>query len=349
MPFGEPIDQCIRGGFYGAEEAEKANRECYGAAAGPMYSAPAKQRTSFSEARTDTAKCVFAGGLRGYWWLRESADDVVVLVHGIHQHARMYEGFAKRLVTEGYNVFGYDLRGFGASGGTRGMLSTGAFDQAVDDLHAAITLARGRVSSGGRLVVFGHSLGGLIACMLATQPTPSNVDAFVLSSPSVALAPALKAIGPLLPCVPGGTLLAQMDLADASNNAAFKSAWQAQPASLCDPKKSFRVAYVVQARKAILTVRRRLAQHSGAVPFGGALILCGGLDLNVHDHGACRDLHHTMQQRTGPEKSSTLKEYPYKKHELIFEDGGFGPGENEVVDDIVAWISAPRSGAFAKA
>ena len=151
------------------------------------------------------------GELQGRWWACDGANSVVVLCHGVHQHAGMYEDFAQRLHGEGFAVFGYDLRGFGGSAGERGMTAENAFEQAMVDLKEAVEFATKHIT--GKCFVFGHSLGGLVACLLATEVS-HKVDGFLLSSPSVAVAPLLKAahMRTVLSCLPGAMALATYEL-----------------------------------------------------------------------------------------------------------------------------------------
>ena len=107
----------------------------------------------------------------------------VVLVHGIAEHSGRYEHVGTWLAAAGLKVVGFDLRGFGASTGRRAYVErwTEIHDDVADRLAAA------RASAGGRpVVLWGHSLGGLIAlgyCVAATpRPLP---DALVLSAPAL--------------------------------------------------------------------------------------------------------------------------------------------------------------------
>jgi len=83
------------------------------------------------------------------------AKATVVFSHGNAGSIGHHLGFVMWLVEAGYNVVTYDYRGFGKSGGTvdrRGM---------VDDVKAAFAYAGRRADvDAGRLVSYGHSLGG---------------------------------------------------------------------------------------------------------------------------------------------------------------------------------------------
>ena len=85
----------------------------------------------------------------------KSAKATVVFSHGNAGSIGHHLGFCTWLVEAGFNVITYDYRGFGKSGGSpdrRGM---------IDDVKAAFAYARKRPDiDAGRLVSYGHSLGG---------------------------------------------------------------------------------------------------------------------------------------------------------------------------------------------
>ena len=113
---------------------------------------------------------------------------VVLLVHGLGEHAGRYDHVARRLNSWGFAVRGPDQYGHGESGGARGGLPTA--HRLLDDLADIIDSTRLRMSSKMPLILLGHSLGGLVAARfvsLAMRP----VEALVLSSP--ALDPGLSA------------------------------------------------------------------------------------------------------------------------------------------------------------
>ena len=105
----------------------------------------------------------------------------VLLVHGLGEHSGRYEHVGAQMAAAGLEVFAYDLRGMGGSGGRRGDVERWA--QFHDDLGER--LAAVRAGAGGRpVVVYGHSLGGLISAgyLLGDRPRP---DVAVLSSPAL--------------------------------------------------------------------------------------------------------------------------------------------------------------------
>lgn len=106
---------------------------------------------------------------------------VVMLVHGLGEHAGRYEHVARRLNDWGFAVRGYDQYGHGESGGLRGGLPSD--NRLVEDLADVLTSTRARMDRDTPLILFGHSMGGLVAArMVALGLVP--VEGLVLSSPA---------------------------------------------------------------------------------------------------------------------------------------------------------------------
>ncbi len=118
---------------------------------------------------------------------------IVVLVHGLGEHAGRYEHLARRLTGWGFAVLGYDQCGHGKSAGARGRLPNTM--RLIEDLNDILQSARRRLAPGQKLVVLGHSLGALVTCVLVLL-RDVRADALVLSSP--AFSPLLSAWQKLL-------------------------------------------------------------------------------------------------------------------------------------------------------
>jgi alpha-beta hydrolase superfamily lysophospholipase len=116
------------------------------------------------------------------WPLPEGVElrGVVLVVHGLGEHAGRYGHVASRLNGWGFAVRGYDQYGHGESDGVRGTLpSTGRL---LDDLTDVIESTRARMAPGLPLILLGHSMGGLVtACLVALRSVP--IEGLVLSSP----------------------------------------------------------------------------------------------------------------------------------------------------------------------
>jgi alpha-beta hydrolase superfamily lysophospholipase len=115
---------------------------------------------------------------------RQRPRAVVLIVHGLGEHAWRYDTVAQRLNEWGFCVRGYDQRGHGDSGGARGVLPDD--DALLDDLEELIEDTRRHIAQPWScpLILLGHSMGGLVASAFV-QRAISPVDALVLSSPAL--------------------------------------------------------------------------------------------------------------------------------------------------------------------
>ena len=107
---------------------------------------------------------------------------VVLLVHGLGEHAGRYEHVAEQLNSWGFAVRGYDQHGHGESAGVRGGLPTDT--RLLDDLAEVVDDTRARMASDVPLILLGHSLGGLVAAHFVALQL-RVVEALVLSSPAL--------------------------------------------------------------------------------------------------------------------------------------------------------------------
>ena len=118
---------------------------------------------------------------------------VVIVVHGLGEHAGRYESVALELNALGFAVRGYDQCGHGESGGARGSLPTDA--RLLDDLADIVDSTRSRLRSTTPLILLGHSMGGLVVARFVSLGIRA-VDGVILSSP--ALNPGLSGLQKLL-------------------------------------------------------------------------------------------------------------------------------------------------------
>lgn len=102
-------------------------------------------------------------------------------VHGLGEHGGRYEHFSEWLVSRGCRVIVGDLRGHGRSAGTR--THVGNFDEYAADL--GLVWQHFNLQHGST-VLFGHSMGGLVA-VRAVQSGAVHPGALVLTSPLLGL------------------------------------------------------------------------------------------------------------------------------------------------------------------
>ncbi|QTN34266.1 alpha/beta hydrolase [Akkermansiaceae bacterium] len=103
------------------------------------------------------------------------AKGTVVFSHGNAGSIGHHLGFVLWLVEAGYQVFMYDYRGFGKSGGEldrKGM---------VEDVKGAFAYVAARKDvDAGKLISFGHSLGGAKSVAALSEKQPEGLRAIVI-------------------------------------------------------------------------------------------------------------------------------------------------------------------------
>jgi nucleoside-diphosphate-sugar epimerase/pimeloyl-ACP methyl ester carboxylesterase len=109
------------------------------------------------------------------------ADPTFLLTHGLGAHARLLTPLALRLREHGFNVVAMDRPGHGLSEGRRGDCP---IDRALDVIELGIAFARSRFA--GPVVLFGHSLGGILTwCALTREPDAEAAVCFTVGHPDV--------------------------------------------------------------------------------------------------------------------------------------------------------------------
>ena len=156
---------------------------------------------------------------------------VVLIVHGLGEHAWRYDPVAHRLNEWGFCVRAYDQRGHGESGGARGVLPDD--DSLLDDLAEVLEDTRKHIAEPWAcpLILLGHSMGGLVASTFV-QRGIAPVDALVLSSPALDAGIGKvkkKLIDLLYRFAPNHAMSNGLDASKISHSAAVVEAYQKDP------------------------------------------------------------------------------------------------------------------------
>jgi alpha-beta hydrolase superfamily lysophospholipase len=119
-------------------------------------------------------------------WSAPSPRALLLLSHGLGEHAGRYAPFAAALVSRGISVSAVDHRGHGRSGGQRGHVTR--FSRFAEDFEAFRVGATAKLASGLPVFVLGHSLGGLIVIRWLQAHRERPLRGVILSAPLLGVA-----------------------------------------------------------------------------------------------------------------------------------------------------------------
>lgn len=121
------------------------------------------------------------------WQRRENAKATVIGVHGYSEHSNCYEHFARFLNSKDYHYAGFDLPGHGLSEGRPNDILD--FNMYLESLQKFLDELDNKFLAPP-LILFGHSLGGLICIrFLQTHHHKGRFERCLLSSPLLGLSP----------------------------------------------------------------------------------------------------------------------------------------------------------------
>lgn len=118
-----------------------------------------------------------------HWAPDGEAWAAALVVHGLGEHGGRYGNVAHALTAAGIDVQAYDHRGFGGSAGRRAYVER--WSQLHEDLAERMRAVRAE-HPRLPLVLYGHSMGGLIVLGYVLSETPLPMpDLLVLSAPGL--------------------------------------------------------------------------------------------------------------------------------------------------------------------
>ncbi len=260
-------------------------------------------------------------------FLREWTPDdrppraVLMIVHGLAEHAGRYQHVVDAFLAQDYAIFGHDHRGFGKSGGLRGHWEH--FDDVLRDMQQIVEYVQSRypdLPCG----MFAHSMGGTIGIHYLYR---HNVfKAAVISAPGLgpgpdqnqlllALTPILARIIPRRPIDRG-----EPETYRLSHDPAQAAAWKADP--LVHPYVTPR--WAIEYLNAAKTAKDLLAKIR--IPL---LVVMGEEDVTV-DTGLIRE----AVAKAGP--NVTFLTYPGAYHEVHNEIAEI---RNAMLTQTVSWMN----------
>ncbi|MFY2859100.1 lysophospholipase [Mycobacterium sp. THU-M104] len=262
------------------------------------------------------------GGVRIVYdvWTPDAPPRALVVVsHGLGEHARRYDHVARRFGDAGLLTYALDHRGHGRSGGKRVLVRD--ICEYTGDFDTLVRIAT-REHPGLPCVVLGHSMGGGIVFAYGVE-RPDSYDLMVLSGPAVAaqdqLSPLLvlaaKVLGILVPGLP----VQELDIDAISRDPAVVAAYQDDPLV-------YHGKVPAGIGRALVRVGETMPQRAPALT-APLLVVHGSEDRLVPVAGSRR-----LVECAGS-ADVELTVYPGLYHEVFNE-----PERDEVLGDVVSWI-----------
>lgn len=244
---------------------------------------------------------------------------ILLLAHGLGEHARRYDHVVERLVGLGLVVYAPDHRGHGRSGGKR--IELHDWSEFLDDLHrlSAVAIAE---NPGLQRFLLGHSMGGAIALSYALDHQ-DELSGLILSAPAVDVVGGkprvVIEIGKILGRFAPGTPVETLDPKSVSRDPAVVAAYES------DPLVHHGKVKAGIARGMILAAESFPARlPSLTIP----VLLLHGTEDRLADVSGSR-----MIAAHAGSKDLTLKTYDGLFHEVFNE-----PEQEKVLDDLVDWL-----------
>jgi alpha-beta hydrolase superfamily lysophospholipase len=249
-------------------------------------------------------------------WTIDSPRYDILIVHGLGEHSGRWSGPAEYFNAHGADVYSYDLRGHGRSGGDRVDIEDFAlFYNDISEM-AARTVA----SSGRPWVLYGHSLGGLECAGYLINDVEPRPNLAVLSAPAMVatrgIDNVLKAAASIL-----GTIAPKMSVPSSitgeqlSRDASVGEAYFAD--DLVETKATTRFG------KAVFAEQAKLVDHHSEITIQ-TLVIHGADDELVQPSASAG-----LAASGGVER----KVYPGLRHEMHNE-----PESIQVLGDVTDWI-----------
>lgn len=254
-------------------------------------------------------------------WLPDGPPKaVVIIVHGLTGHSGRHASLVNHLLPRRYAVYAYDNLGHGRSEGTRAHVQH--FDDFISTLASYVKQVR-LWQPSRQLILFGHSMGGLIS----TRYLPDyqdRISAAILSAPSIksaSVSPATGLLVRLLSALVPKVRVGNVPPEALSRDPAVAANYRRDPLTGTG-------RYTARLGAEVLSAMRTAVAEADRITLP-LLVLQGDSDRIV-DPEATRLLYERVSST-----DKTLRLYAGLYHEVCNE-----PERGEVLADIEAWLEA---------
>lgn len=119
------------------------------------------------------------------WLPKQNTKKCILVIHGLGEHSGRYEDFALKLIKKNIGIYSLDLPGHGKSDGKKGHIKK--FSEFLNATEQSLIHIR-RNHLDCPIILFGHSLGGLIALNFLIDRESREIESAIISSPWIKLA-----------------------------------------------------------------------------------------------------------------------------------------------------------------
>ncbi len=254
-------------------------------------------------------------------WATAEPRAVLLLAHGLAEHSGRYGDFASYLADAGIATYALDFPGHGRSDGKRGHIRD--FQEYTDTFGALLSLAR-EAHPDIPFVLFGHSMGGLIAADFLLQHQSEFVAAVLTGAaiqspqqPSSIVLFINRVIASVMPRL--GVL--RLDASGISRDPQVISDYENDPLV-------YRGKATAGLVTALFSAMKRVVENATSIRLP-MLIMHGSVDSLTAVEGS-KLLHDSISSE---DKKIVIYDGLY--HEILNE-----PERKNVMADILAWLEA---------
>jgi len=132
-----------------------------------------------------------------YEWSIDNPKTQMIIVHGLAEHAKRYDHFAKHLNNNGINVFSMDLRGHGESidDGLGVFYKKNGWELVIDDISKLYKYVN-ELHPELTIILFGHSMGSIFS-RAVLQKCNDVYEKCILSGVTISK-PGLRDVAPFI-------------------------------------------------------------------------------------------------------------------------------------------------------
>jgi alpha-beta hydrolase superfamily lysophospholipase len=280
-----------------------------------------------------------------------TARGAIIIAHGMAEHAARYHRFAAELAERGYAVYAPDYRGHGRTAGAvenLGWAGADGWNGTLRDLHLLADRVR-QEQSGIPLVLFGHSMGSVIAQRFA-QLHGDELAGLILSGTfgsapnigaGIAAAQAVRLLrGDRAPSSLQRTMFADFNKAFAPQ---LGFDWLSRDGAevrkyVDDPRCGFTFSNRTMLEMLRGYVETWKRENERRIPIGlPVLLFSGALDPVGRNTQAVSELAERYRALGLTDVRTTF--YPDGRHEMLNETN-----RDEVVRDVLDWLDARLPG-----